>query len=200
MSIKVLLVDDHLLLVESLKTILDAEPTIHVVGTITDPSQLLEDILSLQPDILLMDIRIKTYNGLNLTKAIIKSIPTMPIIILSGYDDDAYIQAAQNAGAKAFIKKEQSNEDLIATVKKVYAGYTLFPSFEKTLLTPKELEVLQLIVAEKTSEVISKELSISKRTVEHHISSILRKLGVQSRVGAVVKALEQGLVNNIERP
>lgn len=105
MSIKVLLVDDHLLLVESLKTILEAEPTIHVVGTITDPSQLLEDILSLQPDVLLMDIRIKTYNGLNLTKAIIKSIPTMPIIILSGYDDDAYIQAAQNAGAKAFIKK-----------------------------------------------------------------------------------------------
>ncbi|QGG52888.1 response regulator transcription factor [Lysinibacillus pakistanensis] len=200
MSIKVLLVDDHLLLVESLKTILEAEPTIHVVGTITDPSQLLEDTLSLQPDVLLMDIRIKTYNGLNLTKAIIKSIPTMPIIILSGYDDDAYIQAAQNAGAKAFIKKEQSNEDLIETVKKVYAGYTLFPSFEKTLLTPKELEVLQLIVAEKTSEVISKELSISKRTVEHHISSILRKLGVQSRVGAVVKALEQGLVNNTERP
>ncbi|KOY82094.1 response regulator transcription factor [Lysinibacillus sp. FSL H8-0500] len=195
MSINVLLVDDHMLLLESLATVLEAEPSIHVVGTIADPSQLLEEILYLQPDVILMDIRIKTYNGLTLTKTILKNIPTMPIIILSGYDDDAYIQAAQNAGAKAFIKKEQSNEELIDVVKKVYAGYTLFPSFEKTLLTPKELEILQLIVLEKTSDMISKELAISKRTVEHHISSIIRKLSVHSRVGAVVKALEQGLVN-----
>jgi len=195
MPIKVLLVDDHLLLLESLKTVLEAEPSIHVVGTIADPSRLLEDILRLQPDVILMDIRIRSHNGLTLTKVIMQCIPTMQVIILSGYDDDAYIQAAQNAGAKAFITKEQSNEELIATVKKIYEGYTMFPFFEKIPLTSKELEILQLIVEEKTSVVISKELAISKRTVEHHISSILRKLSVNSRVGAVVKALEQGLVN-----
>lgn len=137
MTIKILLIDDHLLLLEGLKAVLENEPSIHVVGTIADPSQLLEELLQLRPDVILMDIRIKSHNGLTLTKSITQQFPHIKVIILSGYDDDAYVQVSQNAGAKAFMTKEQSNEELIDTVKKIYAGDTVFPSFKKTRLTPK---------------------------------------------------------------
>lgn len=192
---KVLLVDDHVLLLESLKTIVETDPNIQVVAAIADPSSLLEDVQRLKPDIILMDIRLKSHNGLSLTKEILQQLPDMKIIILSGYDDDAYIHAAQNAGARGFVKKEQSNEELIAIVKAVYEGATHFPYFEESLLTLKEREVLQLVAWDQTNEMISRELAMSKRTVENHISSILRKLGVDTRLGAAVTGIEQGLVS-----
>lgn len=92
MTIKILLIDDHLLLLEGLKAVLENEPSIHVVGTIADPSQLLEELLQLRPDVILMDIRIKSHNGLTLTKSITQQFPHIKVIILSGYDDDAYVQ------------------------------------------------------------------------------------------------------------
>ncbi|MGG2053647.1 response regulator transcription factor [Lysinibacillus pakistanensis] len=198
MKIKVLIVDDHLLLLESLRKALENDPTIQVVGTISSPKFLMNDIINTSPDVVLMDIRIKSYNGLDLMKDILKKMPQLPIIILSGYNYEEYIQAAYNAGASAFVTKETSNEELLFTIKQVQQGYKLFPSTAKKQdnesLTSKEREILKLIAEDKTNIEISDELMISKRTVEHHISSIIRKLDVDSRVGAIVTAIKQGII------
>lgn len=198
MKIKVLIVDDHLLLLESLRKALENDPTIQVVGTVSSPKFLMNDIINTSPDVVLMDIRIKSYNGLDLMKDILNKMPQLPIIILSGYNYEEYIQAAYNAGACAFVTKETSNEKLLFTIKQVQQGYKLFPSTAmkqgNESLTSKEREILKLIAEDKTNIEISDELMISKRTVEHHISSIIRKLDVDSRVGAIVTAIKQGII------
>ncbi|MGG2108006.1 response regulator [Lysinibacillus pakistanensis] len=198
MKIKVLIVDDHLLLLESLRKALENDLTIQVVGTISSPKFLMNDIINTSPDVVLMDIRIKSYNGLDLMKDILKKMPQLPIIILSGYNYEEYIQAAYNAGASAFVTKETSNEELLFAIKQVQQGYKLFPSTAKKQgnesLTSKEREILKLIAEDKTNIEISDELMLSKRTVEHHISSIIRKLDVDSRVGAIVTAIKQGII------
>ncbi|MGE7674930.1 response regulator [Lysinibacillus sp. NPDC094403] len=199
MDIKIVIIDDHILLLESLKNILIKDPEIQVVHTISNPKYLLKDIMLLNPDILLMDIRLNSFNGLELTKSILSCMPQISIIILSGYNYEEYIEAAYNVGASAFITKEKSNEELIATIKQVYMGYKIFPKFEVNLfcesLTSKECEVLKHIAADKTNIEISEDMRIGKRTVEHHVSSIIRKLDVDSRVGAVVKAIKRGLLD-----
>ena len=197
LKIKVLIVDDHLLLLESLKKALESDSTIQVVATISSPKFLMNDIINTSPDVVLMDIRIKSYNGLDLMRDILKKMPQLPIIILSGYNYEEYIQAAYNAGASAFVTKETSNEELLVAIKQVQQGYKLFPTTKKQgiqTLTPKEREILKLIAEDKTNIEISDELMLSKRTVEYHISSIIRKLDVDSRVGAIVTAIKQGIL------
>ncbi|MDQ0163696.1 DNA-binding NarL/FixJ family response regulator [Bacillus alveayuensis] len=141
----------------------------------------------------------KNYNGIELTKKIVEKHPKMKIVILLGYDYDEYIEAANQAGAYAFVTKEKSAFELANAIRQSYLGFTLFPnkSLKKTIhsLTKTELEVLKLISEDKTNAEISEMLMLSKRTVEHHVSSIIRKLDVDSRVGAVVKAIKLGLLN-----
>ena len=198
-NIKIVLVDDHILLLESLKNVLNKDPEIQVVHTISNPNSIIKDIKLLKPDIILMDIRLNSYNGLELTKSITNCIPQISIIILSGYNYEEYIEAAYNAGASAYITKEKSNEELISTIKQVYIGYKIFPKYEVDLLceslTPKECEVLKHIAADKTNSEISEDMRIGKRTVEYHVSSIIRKMDAGSRVGAVVKAIKKGLLD-----
>lgn len=198
MNIKVLIVDDHVLLLESLKSILLSNPFIQVINTLSEPSFLLNEITENPPDVILMDIRIKSYNGLELTRTITEINPQISVIILTGYNDEEYIHAAYKAGASAFITKEKSNELLITTIKQVYQGYKMFPklNFNPTsdTLTPTELEVIKKIAEDKSNYEISNEMVVSKRTVEHHVSSIIRKLEVDSRVGAVVIAIKRGLI------
>ncbi|MBB4826382.1 DNA-binding NarL/FixJ family response regulator [Sporosarcina luteola] len=198
MTINVMIVDDHVLLLESLKNILDNDTDIHVTSTISDPSFLKQKITSHYPDIVVMDIRIKSYNGLELTKNILEFMPQLSVIILSGYDSEEYIEAAYRIGASAFVSKDKSNEILLTTIKQVHLGYKIFPKTnvdrKDEMLTPKELEVLSLIAKDKSNKEISSELFVSKRTVEHHISSIISKLEVDSRVGAVVTAIKKGLL------
>ena len=201
LNIQVLIVDDHVLFLESLKSILLNNPFIDVINTLSDPSLLIDEITKNSPDIILMDIRIKSYNGLELTRTIKEIAPHISVIILTGYNDEEYIEAAFSSGASAFIAKENSNELLITTIKQVYEGYRMFPNKTSLLtnsaLTFTELEVLKKIAEDKSNYVISREMMVSKRTVENHVSSIIRKLEVDSRVGAVVKAIKRGLINVI---
>lgn len=198
LNIKVLIVDDHVLFLESLKSILLSNSSIQVINTLSDPSLLINTITEVPPDIILMDIRIKSYNGLELTRNIKKIAPHISVIILTGYNDEEYINAAYSAGASAFIAKEKSNDLLITTIKQVYEGYQIFPKQNQPLssntLTLTELAVLKKIAEDKSNYVISNEMMVSKRTVENHISSIIRKLEVDSRVGAVVAAIKRGLI------
>lgn len=199
MAINVLLVDDHIVVLEGLKKLLENDAEIHVIAMISDPSTLANTIDQLQPDIILMDIQMKGYNGLLLTKQLLKSNKELAIIMLSGYNDDAYLQGAYNAGARSFVAKDQPPQELIATIKSVYEGSSVFPPFVEGqvdfLLTSKEQEVLHWLSAGKSNIEISETLHISKRTVEHHITSLMRKLHVDNRMQIVLKAMEDGLLN-----
>lgn len=200
MTINVLLVDDHIVVLEGLKKILENDMEIQVVGMVSDPSTLAETIEQLQPDIILMDIQMKGYNGLLLTKELLKDNKELAIIMLSGYNDDAYLQGAYNAGARSFIAKDQPPRELIATIKAVYEGSSAFPPFVQGqvdfLLTPKEQEVLRILATGKSNIELSETLNISKRTVEHHITSLMRKLHVDNRMQIVMKAMDKGLIRN----
>ncbi|MGG0337198.1 response regulator [Priestia aryabhattai] len=200
MKIKVLLVDDHALFLHGLKQLLEVEEDIQIVDTLSDPLHLFFCIRQTSPDIVVIDIRIKSFNGIELTKQIIKDFPDIKVVVLSGYNYDEYIEAAFQAGANAFITKERSNVELVSTIRQSYQGYKVFPRtaagnpYSCTDLTKKEREVLKLIAQDKTNIEISGELIISKRTVERHISSILRKLDADSRVGAVVNGIKKGVL------
>jgi DNA-binding NarL/FixJ family response regulator len=201
LKIKVLLVDDHVLILDSLKQVLENEGDVEVVDTLSDPTSLFTVIQQTGPTIVVMDVRIKSYNGIKLTKMIVEEYPHIKVIILSGYDYDEYIQAAFQAGASAFVTKERSNVELVSVIKQTYEGYKVFPRNmaeiyqSYTDLTPKEREVLKLIAEDKTNYEISEELIISKRTVERHVSSILQKLDADSRVGAVVNGIKKGFLS-----
>lgn len=194
-----LLVDDRQLLLECLSNRLNKEPTIRVVGVVSNPEFLLHEIIATSPNIVLMNIGMKLVNGIDLTVELLKNMPHLRIIILSKHDYAEYIQAAYNAGASAFMTEEKPIQELIFTIKQVYSGHKLFPKIEvikiDKMLTPKEYEILKWIAEDKTNSEISEEMMISIRTVEYHISSIIRKLNVESRVGAVVTAIKRGLLS-----
>ncbi|WP_027410279.1 response regulator [Anoxybacteroides tepidamans] len=198
MKIKILLVDDHLLVMHGIQQLLENEVDLEVVNTVCDPALLKTEIKKHNPDVIVMDIRMKNDNGIEWTRKIAKTYPTCKVVILSGYDYDEYIRAAYEAGAYAFVTKENSAFELANAIRQTYLGIKSFPIDSlcncNSPLTTTELRILQFISEDKTNTEISDLLHISRRTVEHHVSSILRKLDVDSRVGAVVKAIKLGLI------
>lgn len=201
MKIKLLLVDDHVLVLDGLKQVLEKEEGLEVIDTLSDPAKLFTLVQQTSPNVVVMDIRIKSFNGIELTKLLLSKYPDIKVVILSGYDYDEYIQAAYKAGASAFVTKERTNEELASAIRHAFQGYKIFPRNMAdfcqscTELTKKELEVLALVAQDKTNYEISDELMISKRTVERHITSILQKLDADSRVGAVVNGIKKGLLS-----
>ncbi|MCL1632083.1 response regulator transcription factor [Sporolactobacillus sp. CPB3-1] len=198
-TINIILVDDHLLMLMGLKELLEKEQGFHVLEAFTDPVQL-ESYLALHPpDILVLDVRLKNTSGIEITKQLKKSNTALKIILLSGYQYDEYVEAAKSAGADAYVTKEESNARLATVIRQVYNGEKIFPNLHPEIhsetLTTRELDILKLIAKDLTTREISKELAISKRTVEYHISSIIQKLDADSRVGAVVNAIKKGLLN-----
>ncbi|MEB3752047.1 response regulator transcription factor [Geobacillus sp. FSL W8-0032] len=198
MKIKVLLVDDHLLVMHGIQQLLENEIDLEVVNTVCDPALLETEIKKHNPNVVVMDIRMKNDNGIEWVRKIAQTYPTCKVVILSGYNYDEYIQAAYEAGAYAFVTKESSVFELANAIRQTYLGVKSFPINRldhcNSPLTKTELDILQLISEDKTNAEISELLHISRRTVEHHVSSILRKLDADSRVGAVVKAIKLGLI------
>ncbi|MCQ2010890.1 MAG: response regulator transcription factor [Sporolactobacillus sp.] len=199
MTINIILVDDHLLMLMGLKELLEKESDFHVVDTLPDPINLKKVISAQPPDVLVLDVRLKNTNGIELTREIRKRHIPLKIIILSGYQYDEYIEQAKQAGADAYVTKEESNSRLAKVIRQVFHGDKVFPRLKPETpcesLTSKELDILKLIAEDMTTNEISQKLSVSKRTVEYHISSIIQKLGADSRVGAVVNAIKKGLLN-----
>ncbi|MFB5660298.1 response regulator [Alteribacillus sp. HJP-4] len=199
-KIKVLLVDDHRMVINGIVKLLENEQEIEVVKTLQNPEKLEEYIPAHQIDVLIIDIRMKQYNGLKLTREIKKQYTDVKVVILSGYNLEEYQRAAFESGASAFVSKENSVNELANAIKNANSGNLLFSSkvineySSKDRLTAKELKVLTLISKDKSNLEISLEMKISKRTVEHHVSIIIQKLNCSSRVGAVVEGLKSGLI------
>lgn len=193
-EIRIMIVDDHKMIASGIATELNKEQGIQVIDVTHEPSSFVQRVLIKQPDAVLMDIRMGEYNGLDMAKEIKGKNPQIKVILMSGYHIS---NMAKDCGADAFASKEESISSLANTIRKVCIDQAnVFPSEEKgNTLTNKEVEVLKLISEDKTRKEIAKELFVSEKTVTNHITSILDKLQVRSRIGAIMKGVEMGIID-----
>ncbi|MFC0582520.1 response regulator [Micrococcoides hystricis] len=222
--IKVLLVDDQNLLRTGFRLVLEGDPEITVVGEAGDGSAAIDAVATFAPDVVLMDVRMPTMDGITATGHIIEAHPEVKVIILTTFDLDEYAFSGLQAGASAFLLKDVPPEELIQAVKVVASGdavvaprvtarllETFVRGAEKhdqksatettaeedpllNELTEREKEVLMLVAAGKSNQEIAVELFLSISTVKTHVRGILAKLYLRDRIQAVVYAYETGLV------
>lgn len=199
---RVVLLDDHPLVLEGLKNRLEKEADIEVPRTFGDPRDLLDNIDACRADVIVMDVSMPHMNGFELGKKLKERYGhSIKIIILSGYTYEEFYNKAYEIEAHAYLSKQSTYTQIINAIKQSMMGHILVPekaiAKSKYLLTPVERKVLQKIAEEKTNREIAKELAMSQRTVEYHMTSINQKLGVKSRIGAVAKGYESGLLGSL---
>jgi DNA-binding NarL/FixJ family response regulator len=212
--IRVLLVDDHTILREGIRSLLADEPELVVVGEAADGEEAVARVLELHPDVVLMDMVMPKMNGLEATRLIREAAPSVRVLILSMYDDEEYVQQVIQAGAAGYILKGVAAGELIRGIREVHAGSSLLnPSVAAKLiedyvrrvhgddhppgrepLTPREREVLKLIAGGNSNPEIARILCLSRKTVESHRTNIMRKLDVHDVTGLVKHALRTGLI------
>lgn len=211
MSLRVLIADDQALVRTGFRKILESEPDIEVAGEAQDGAEALELAGLLRPDVVLMDIRMPRMDGLEATRRL---AGRARVLILTTFDVNEYVYEALRAGASGFLLKDTQAEQLVTGVRVVAEGDSLLaPSITRRLieqfarrpppsarpaalaeLTPRELEILQLVARGLSNGEIAAELILGEATVKTHVAHVLRKLGLRDRVQAVVVAYESGLV------
>ena len=203
-KIRVLVVDDHHVVRQGLVALLKTVPDIHVIAEAADGGEAVDLHRKHKPDVTLMDLRLQTVGGVEAIQRIRSETPAARIIVLTTYDGDEDIYRALQAGAKAYLLKGMSVEELISTIHAVHAGKSRIPApiAEKLAermggpeLTNRELGVLQLIVRGRSNKEIASDLVISEATVKTHINSLLGKLGVTDRTQAATAAIQRGIVH-----
>ena len=213
--IELLICDDQYVVREGLKAIFETDPDLHVIGTAADGAEALDLIPRLQPDLVLMDLKMPVMNGIQATRQIRQKYPSVKILVLTTYDADEWVFDAIRSGAAGYLLKDTQREALIAAVKDTVAGKTpvdpavagkLFaqvihgtPSPQSTLvdtLTEREKDVLRLLGAGLSNADIAARLYFSEGTVRNYVSSILNKLGVADRTQAAILALRCGLADS----
>lgn len=201
--IKVLLLDDLPLVMEGLKNRLEREQDMQVVETFSDPLEVIKRIGALKPDVAVIDISMPGMTGFDLAVEIKRTYDmAIKLIVLSGYVYDEYVQKAYEIGIHAYLSKQATYPQIINAIRQSMLGLRLVPENITTLpradqLTPTEKAVLKQIALEKTNKEIARELAMSQRTVEYHMAAINRKLEVKTRVGAVAKGYEMGLLERL---
>lgn len=198
-TVRVVLLDDHYLVMEGLKNRLQEEPGIQVVAAFTDPRELLKELPRYGPDVVIMDISMPHMDGFELTVRLKREYGSKPkIIMLTGYDYEEFHRKAYEAGASAYLSKQATYGQIINAIRMSLSGHVLvtekFARPQPDKLTPTEREVLKAIAREKTNKEIAEEMGVSQRTVEYHLASINQKLGAKTRIGAVVKGYERGIL------
>jgi len=201
--IRLLIVDDQSLIRQGLKAMLEQEPDLQVVGDAENGKIALELVATLQPDVVLMDIRMPEMDGRTATKLIVQNFPNVKVLVLSTFDDDSYLTGAMRAGAKGYLLKDMPSSELADAIRFGHYGYTQFGPglFDKLLateaisastsqgsasskpseITAREQEVLRLIGVGATNREIAQELYITEGTVKTHVTSILSRLNLKNR-------------------
>jgi DNA-binding NarL/FixJ family response regulator len=203
-KIRILLVDDHFIVRTGLVSLLGTEPAFAVVGEAADGDEAIKQFQLLRPDLVLMDLRLPGKSGHEVTQRIRQLSPDTPILMLSGFEGDADIQAALEAGVRGYVFKSATGEELIPAVHAVAAGRRWIPqnvaarlrlgnSFEP--LTTRELEVLAQLARGQANKEIADSLGITEYTTKGHLKSILAKLRVADRTQAVIAAVQRGLIH-----
>lgn len=212
--IKVLVADDHTILRQGIKALLNNQGKIEVVGEAKDGREAIKMIEELLPDVVLMDIAMPGLNGLEATRRIKKKFPEIKVLVLTMYAHEEYIFQILNAGANGYLVKETAFQDLITAIKAVYRGEAFMsPSISKKvidryaqraqvdkndvcdILTTREREVLQLIAEGNSNKKIAEALFISPKTVETHRTHIMDKLNIHGRAGLIKYAIRKGIID-----
>jgi DNA-binding NarL/FixJ family response regulator len=212
--IRVLIADDQALVRAGFRMILKSEPEIEIAGEAGDGGEAVELARELAPDVVLMDVRMPEVDGIEATRRIVAGSENGPhILVLTTFDLDEYVYEALRAGASGFLLKDAPEDQLLAGIRIVADGGSLFaPAVTRRLieqfsrrapaeppialaeLTPREVEVLRLLARGFSNAEIAKEFVVSEHTVKTHVAHVLQKLDLRDRVQAVVLAYESGLV------
>ena len=202
--IRILVVEDHNVVRQGLIALLKTIPDMQVIAEASDGPAAVELYRRHKPDITIMDLRLPKMSGVDAITEIRLINPAARVIVLTTFDGDEDIYRALQAGARGYLLKDMFGEELMEAIRTVHAGRTRIPaSVAQRLaermggpnLTPRESEVLELIVAGRSNKEIGSDLSISEATVKSHINSILSKLGVTDRTQAATTALQRGIVH-----
>ena len=199
----VLVVDDHALVRRGVVNIIAHEPDLRVVAEASNGMEALEAYAKHRPDVTLLDLRMPVMEGVEAVRQIRALDPNAKVIVLTTYDTDEDITRALKAGAKAYVLKDITADDLIACIHDVLAGKTylapaaaakLAEGMARVQVTPRELSALRLMADGKSNKEIANTLAISERTVKTHLGHLFEKLGVTSRTEAIKVASRRGLV------
>jgi len=204
-KISVLLVDDHALVRRGFRRMLEDESDISVVGEAGDAEEAIRLARELKPQVVVMDCAMPGLSGLAATKQILQTLPKIAILMLSMHSEDTLVRQSLDAGARGYILKNAIDLELATAIRRVAAGETvLSPQLSKPAalkgerdfgLTPRELEILQLIVDGKSNKEIADQLDLSVNTVSVHRANIMDALGIHKTAELVVYAIRNGLVN-----
>ena len=202
-SIRVLVVEDHHVVRQGLVALLNVVDGLEVVGEAADGVEAITQFRKHKPDVTLMDLRLPRMGGVDVIQRIRVETPHARFVVLTTYDGDEDIYKALKAGARAYLLKGMTTDELVATIRTVHAGKShIPPAIAERLaermgtedLTIRELDVLEQIVQGKSNKEIGTELDISEATVKTHINSLLSKLGVTDRTQAATAAIRRGIV------
>ena len=208
MPIRVLLADDHALVRQGLKALLEREG-FQVAGEASDGQEAIRDVERLQPDVAVMDISMPGFNGLNAARELTRSFPKVKTILLTQHDEDQYVSEALDAGVKGYVLKSQAASDLLQAIQQVSQGHVyLSPGVSRavmetcrskaeksaTQLTLRERQVLQLIAEGKSTKDVASLLGISVKTAESHRTRLMQKLDIHETASLVRYAVRQGIV------
>jgi len=209
-GIRVLIVDDHAVVREGLRTYLQLEETVDLVGEAGNGQEAVELGLKLRPDVVVMELQMPERDGVEATRAIKERLPESHVIVLTSFTDDQHVLPAIKAGATGYLLKDSSAEELLQAIEAASRGEArLHPMVARRLmeqvtsptpapaagsgLTPRELEVLRLLARGQSNKEIARALVTSERTIKGHVSNILSKLGLADRTQAALYAVREGL-------
>jgi NarL family two-component system response regulator YdfI len=207
-SIRVLIADDHLIVREGLRLILETADGIELVGEGTDGAEAVRLAKELQPDVILMDLRMPNMDGLTAIERLHSEQPQVAVVILTTYNEDDLMLRGLRAGARGYLLKDTDRDTLFNTIRAAARGETLLkPELVARLLaqpaskprgeldlTDRERQVLQAVARGERSKEIAAQLGITERTVKAHLAGIYNKLGVDSRAAAIAVASQRGLL------
>jgi DNA-binding NarL/FixJ family response regulator len=215
--ITVLLAEDHMIVREGFRKMLELEDDIEIVGEAQDGRAAVALVKKFHPEVVLMDIAMPQLNGLEATRQVLKAVPTTKVLMLSAHSDDAYVKNATDSGAMGFLLKQTSAHEVCRAIREIQKGKTFFsPSISKRLdhknkkapdrngllkkkiveLTSREMEVLQLIAEGRANKETASELGIGIKTVEKHREHLMEKLDIHDTAGLTRYAISAGIIES----
>lgn len=203
-QIRILIADDHPATREGLTTLLNRQPDMEVIAEACDGADAVDKFEQYAPDVGVLDLRMPGMDGIQAIAAIRERNPEARILILSAFDQDERIYQALRAGAQGYLRKDATLETIVQEIRDVHDGVSSIPpttamkmrAWKAQLgLSPRELQVLALVVAGNSNKEIASQLQISEGTVKIHLNRLMRKLGARGRVEAIHKALKHGIID-----
>lgn len=215
--IKVLLAEDHAIVRQGLRALLEIDNTFEVVGEASSGRQAVEMAASLQPDVVVMDIAMPVLNGFEATRQILRAQPKAKVLVLSAHSDDEYVAHMAAVGASGFLVKQNSGDDLVSAIQEVFEGRRYFspnilkrlrdaerrarlngesPNQSQRRLTTREAEVLQLVAEGSANKQVAADLGISIKTVEKHRQRLMDKLNLHDTASLTRYAISTGVIEN----